>query len=58
MLELKLVVQHLSQFWPQVQVTPMRPVWIQASYLIAVCIAMLGWLWFAGWVALRFYQTF
>jgi hypothetical protein len=31
----------------------MRYHWMKVIYLLAIALAMIGWLWFIGWCALR-----
>jgi hypothetical protein len=31
----------------------MRRCWLTASYLVAIVLAMIGWLWFIAWIAMR-----
>jgi hypothetical protein len=31
----------------------MRYHWMKVVYLLAIALAMIGWLWFIGWCALR-----
>jgi hypothetical protein len=34
----------------------MRQAWLKANYLVAVCLAMIGWFWFLSWAVIQLYR--